>query len=117
MRRPITDPDELARLNHDLMTGLLLFQKGIDDAVSIWKGRPGQEQNRFRERIDDAIAEARGHVDLRRLARILRGHADALEMQWATTAPVEAARVPTYMKTGGNGNVVERVVAVLRGEQ
>jgi hypothetical protein len=43
----------------------------------------------FEKAIDNAIAEARrGHVDARRLARVLRERADMVHHQWAITAPI-----------------------------
>jgi hypothetical protein len=43
----------------------------------------------FEKSIHVAVAEARStHVDARKLARALRDAADALQFQWAVSAPV-----------------------------
>jgi hypothetical protein len=75
-------------------------------------------RSEFRDRLDQLLATGeRAGISITEIAAMLEGRAQGLRQRFAMSAPVESAGVlPRTTVVGGDGNMVQRVAAVLCGE-
>jgi hypothetical protein len=120
-RRPITEPDELAHLNAQLAAGLETFVKQFEGLKKMRKHPKDTAQfpkNEFADRLDTLLAAAStAGVSNLEISRMLAARAEGYRQRHVMTAPVESAGVlPRVTRYEGNGTLVERVTAAIRGE-
>jgi hypothetical protein len=72
----------------------------------------------FTERLDALLADAsRSGISDLEIAGKLEGRAQSFRERHVMTTPVESANIlPKTTVVGGNGNIVQRVSAAIRGE-
>jgi hypothetical protein len=119
MRRPVTDPTELAALNTTLLLGLETYIRQFKDQNKMRKQKDTSQfpRSEFRDRLDQLLsAGEKAGISITEIAGMLEGRAQELRQRFAVTAPVESARAPKTTVVGGSGSMAQRVVAVLRGE-